>query len=119
MTDTAALTKPENKRRALLALCKLADQEANWLRFTDRQGRHVTMQPERVRDLIDNRYYQDQDWQLFQPLDYIAEKADALARAHDEFDAVRRNVVAWFHCRREAAAAADAEAEKEYARDAE
>lgn len=110
MTTAALQTKPANKRRALLALIKLADDEAQWLRFTDRDGKDTSMSPEAVRDLIDNRYYQDQEWKLISPLDAISDAALAMQIAHDRFQAIRRSVMAWYERRRVQDAAKDQQA---------
>jgi len=117
MTTLESTMAATDRRQSLLALIKLADQLGKWLQYTDKDGEETTMAPERVRSLLDTRYYQEQDWQLVSPIDLIADKAEALRMAHDVFQRTRIQVIAWFEHRQVTDAAADKRARSQTSND--
>lgn len=102
-------TSERLNQKGMLSLAAVADDKALWLRFTDGNGDHVYMSPEQIRDICDNRYYQERTWALISPLEWIAEKAEILAIAHENFQRARRTVTSWYERRAEEDARADKE----------
>jgi hypothetical protein len=91
----------------LMTMIANAEASGQWLRFTDADGKETTFSPEQLRGLGYHDYYPKQTWRYVSPLDLIAETAETLRVAHDEFQRTRTAVIAWYHLRRASDAKAD------------